>query len=284
MALRQCGYAACVSFAVFESACVVVVLLTLSIMSRKYGARDVLVPYATLAIAGWVGEQTCIELYRFYSYARGWHVHVGYVPILVPLIWPLVILSARHIVDAVFPNVRARPLVVAAIVIVDASLVEVVAVRAGLWSWAEPGHLSVPVIGILGWGYFAAGAELALMRGKPWLAVVVGPAVAHALILATWWGLFRWTIRGDLGLWSSVAVGLLGLAALLAVRGREKMPMATAAPRMIAAALFFTLLVTTAPRDPYLWAHVVSVAIPYLAATRFTAASRLPASPPAATA
>lgn len=272
------------SFGLFESACVAVVLLTLYVMSRKYGAREVLVPYAALAIAGWIGEQTCIELYRFYSYARGWHVHVGHVPILVPLIWPLVILSARHVVDAVFPSVRLRPLVVAAVVIVDASLVEVVAVRAGLWSWAEPGHLSVPVIGILGWGYFAAGAELALMRGKPWLALVIGPAVAHALILATWWGLFRWTIRGDLGFASSIAVAALGALALVLVRRGDKMPMATAAPRMIAASLFFTLLVTTAPRDPYLWAHVASVAIPYLAATRFTGASRLPASPPAATA
>jgi hypothetical protein len=273
-----------VPLGVFEAACVAVVVVTLLLMARQHGTRAVLTAYGALAIAGLIGEHTCIELYRFYSYAPGWHARVGHVPILVPLIWPLVILSARHVVDAVFPNVRARPLLVAAVVIVDASLVEVVAVRAGLWSWAEPGHLAVPVIGILGWGYFAAGAELALMRKRPLLAIVLGPAVAHALILATWWGLFRWTIRGELGVVSSIAVALLGLAAVAMVRGRHKMPMTTAAPRMIAASLFFTLLLTTAPRDPYLWLHVVSVAMPYLAATRFMAASRSPASPPEATA
>ncbi len=257
------------SFPTFELACVAVVILTLFVMARKYAAAEILGSYAALAVAGWIGEQTCIELYRFYSYAPGWHLRVGHVPILVPLIWPLVILSARHVVDALFPDLmRFRALLVAAVVVVDASLVEVVAVRAGLWSWAEPGHLAVPVIGILGWGYFAAGAELALMRRRPWLAIVLGPVVAHALILATWWGLFRWTLRGDLGVASSVAVAIAGALLFAAiVRARRALPLATAAPRMIAASLFFTLLVTTAPRDPYLWLHVAAVAAPYLAAT-----------------
>jgi len=257
------------SFPTFELACVAVVLLTLFVMARKCGAREILGSYAALAVAGWIGEQTCIELYRFYSYALGWHFRIGHVPVLVPLIWPLVILSARHVVDALFPDLtRYRALLVAAVVVVDASLVEVVAVRAGLWSWAEPGHLAVPVIGILGWGYFAAGAELALMRKRPLLAIVLGPLVAHALILATWWGLFRWTIRGELGVASSIAVALVGaLLCAVILRARRALPIATAAPRMMASSLFFTLLVTTAPRDSYLWLHVASVAAPYLAAT-----------------
>ncbi|MBI2390520.1 MAG: hypothetical protein HYV09_13100 [Deltaproteobacteria bacterium] len=278
------------SFPVFEAACVVVVVATLIAMSRARGAGPVLRDYAALAVAGWIGEQTCIELYRFYTYAAGWHLHVGHVPILVPLIWPLVILSAREVVDGLWPGLRvARPLAVAAIVVVDASLVEVVAVRAGLWSWAEPGHLAVPVIGILGWGYFAAGAELALMKGRPLAALVVGPVVAHALILGTWWGLFRWTVRGDHGVASSVVIALLSAVAVVVVaRARREgraMALSTAAPRMIAASLFFTLLVTTAPRDPRLWAHVASVAVPYLAATRFRGGgTRSPAAPREATA
>lgn len=278
------------SFPVFEAACVVVVLATLAAMARTRGAKAVLRDYLALAVAGWVGEQTCIELYRFYSYAAGWHLHVGHVPILVPLIWPLVILSAREVVDGLWPGLRglSRPLAVAAVVVVDASLVEVVAVRAGLWSWAEPGHLSVPVIGILGWGYFAIGAELALMRGRPLAALVVGPAVAHALILGTWWGLFRWTVRGDHGVASSIVIALSSaLAVVLVARARRDgraMALSTAAPRMIAASLFFTLLVTTAPRDPRLWAHVASVAVPYFAATRFKAAARSQAAPREATA
>lgn len=176
-----------------------------------------------------------------------------------------------------------RPLAVACVVIVDASLVEVVAVRAGLWSWAEPGHLAVPVIGILGWGYFVFGAEIALMKQRPLAALLLGPLATHVLVLATWWGVFRWTLRGELGLASSFGVAALSLVALgfvLAARRRGGgIPLSTAAPRMIAAGLFFTLLVTTAPRDPYLWAHVASVAIPYLAATRFVASGHAVAYP-----
>jgi hypothetical protein len=187
-----------------------------------------------------------------------------------------VILSARDVVTGLWPTLRAfRPVAVALVVIVDASLVEVVAVRAGLWSWAEPGHHAVPVIGILGWGYFALGAEIALMNERPLATLVLGPLSAHVLILATWWGLFRWIVRGDLGLASSIGVGILACLALAFVvsarRAGQGMPLATAAPRMIAASLFFTLLVTTAPRDPYLWAHVASVAVPYFASTRFGA-------------
>lgn len=266
------------SFAAFEIACVAIVALTLAAMSRARGAGPVLRDYAALAMAGFVGEESCIALYRFYAYAPGWHLRVVDVPLLVPLIWPLVVLSARDVVAALEPSRRgARPLAVALLVAFDASLVEVVAVRAGLWSWAEPGHLGVPVIGILGWGYFAAGAEVALARGKPWLALVTGPLAAHALIQASWWGLFRWTMRGALGTASIAAVALVGGAllasAIAARRAGKKIPLAVAAPR-IAASLFLVLLVETAARDVPLWIHTAAVALPYLAVTRLGGGAR----------
>ncbi len=255
----------------FEAACVVVVALALAAMVRLHGASRVLSSYAALAVAGWIGEQTCILAYRFYAYAPGWHFRIGEVPLLVPLIWPLVILSARDVVSALWPQIRLRAVAVAAVVVVDASLVEVVAVRAGLWSWAEPGHLGVPVIGILGWAFFAFGAELALSRERSFLAIVSGPLAAHALIFVTWWGLFRWTMRGELGTPALIVVVALAVVAvvlvLLARRGGRAMPLATSVPRMIAASLFFALLPTIAPPAALL-AHVVAVAVPYLAATR----------------
>jgi hypothetical protein len=274
----------------FEIACVVVVLLTLATMARTRPARSLLVDYAALAVAGLVGEDTCIALYRFYSYASGWHLRVHHVPLLVPLIWPLVILSARAVVTELWPSLRrARPLAVAALVVFDASLVEVVAVRAGLWSWAEPGHLGVPLIGILGWGYFAAGAEIALDRDRPLLSIVLGPLAAHALIQLTWWGLFRWTLRGAFGDASVVAVAVIAVGALAIVvaarRAGRSIPFSVAAPRMIAASLFVALLVSTAGADHALWIHTLSVAIPYLAATSYALrGTRSPAARPAATA
>ncbi|MGZ5966950.1 MAG: carotenoid biosynthesis protein, partial [Polyangiales bacterium] len=278
------------SLAFFEIACVVVVLLTLATMTRTRGAGSLLRDYAALAIAGFVGEETCIASYRFYAYANGWHLRLHHVPLLVPLIWPLVILSARAVVSELWPTLRrARPLAVAALVVFDASLVEVVAVRAGLWSWAEPGHLGVPLIGILGWGYFAAGTELALDRDRPALAVVLGPLAAHALIQLTWWGLFRWTLRGAFGDASTIGVALISLMALAVVlsarRQGRSIPFAVAAPRMIAASLFVALLMSTAGRDVSLWAHTLSVAIPYLAATSYAlTGTRSQAARPAATA
>lgn len=271
---------------VFESACVAVVLLTLFTMRRARGTRELLRDYVVLAVAAWIGEDSCIAFHRFYEYAPGWHLRVHHVPLLVPLIWPLVILSARDVVSALWPSPVARvmrPVAVAALVAFDASLVEVVAVRAGLWSWAEAGHLGVPVIGILGWGFFAAGADIALSRGKPLLAIVIAPITAHALILATWWALFRWTARGALGSTSLAGVVVVGVAAVAMVgvgrahRGAA-IPFAIAAPRMIAAALFVALLVSAAPTDGPLWIHAASVAVPYVAATAWP--RRTPGSAP----
>lgn len=259
---------------VFEIACIVVVALTVATMARARPLSALLRDYAALAVAAWIGEDTSIALYRFYAYAPGWDAHVHHVPILVPLIWPLVVLSARAVVSELWPELGwARALVVGAVVVFDASLVEVVAVRAGLWSWAEAGHLGVPIIGIAGWGYFAAGADVALSRGRPIAALAAGPIATHALVLGTWWGLFRWTLRGPLGSASTVGLVVLSALALGAVlrqrrRGRA-IPLDVAMPRMIAASLFVALLLTTAPLDASLWTHAACVAVPYLAATSY---------------
>ena len=262
----------------FEALCIAIIALALAAMARRRPARDVLADYAALAVAAWVGEETCVAIYHHYRYADGWHARLHHVPVLVPLIWPLVILSARDVARAVWPGAaRLQPLIVGAIVAFDASLVEVVAVRAGLWSWAEPGHLAVPIIGILGWGYFAIGADVALSRGARLALPAIAPLTAHAMILATWWIAFRWGLRRDLGAWSIAAIALTGALSTLAVVAARKrggaIPMDIALPRMIAAALFVALLVATAPTDGPLWIHAASVAVPYLAATRFSVAA-----------
>lgn len=283
--------------ALFEVACLVIVAATLTLMARRQSWREVLPVYGALAIAGWLGESTCVAWYRHYDYHAPWHARVVGVPVLVPLIWPLVILSARDVVTALWPRaVWARPLLVGALVAFDASLVEVVAVRAGLWRWAEPGHLGVPVIGILGWGYFAGAAEAVLTATKRrdvlvlLLLVVVAPLGAHAIIQVTWWGGLRWIARGDLGVASRLAVAAIGVVgaalALQLRRDGRTIPLRVALPRMVAAALFLVLLVMTAPDSGALWLHVAAVALPYLIATdlRSFTSKDSPADPPAATA
>ncbi len=268
---------------IFEIACVLIIALTLAAMARQRPAKELLADYLALGVAAWIGEESCVAIYGYYHYAAGWDLRVDRVPLLVPLIWPLVILSARNVATALWPRVvTLRPLLVGAIVAFDASLVEVIAVRAGLWSWAEPGHLGVPLIGMLGWGYFALGADaaLSLRRGGsarrrsvlPRLAALIaGPACAHALIQITWWGGFRWGLRRDLGEASLIGVALIGALLLVPVlaarRAGRALPPSIALPRIIAAGLFFVLLIVTAPGELPLWIHTAAVAVPYLAAT-----------------
>src|SRR5512144_2521390 len=102
---------------VFEAACTLVIIVALAAMARRRPARDLILDYAALALAGFLGEETCVALYAHYAYAAGWHARLHHVPALVPLIWPLVVLSARDVASSLFSGVRApRSLIVGAIV------------------------------------------------------------------------------------------------------------------------------------------------------------------------
>jgi hypothetical protein len=252
--------------AVFEALCVPVILVALAQLARARPWREVALDYALLALASLAGEASCIAFYGHYAYASGWHARVLAVPLLVPLIWPLVVLSGREVARSLFPG--ATPALTGLVVALDASLVEVVAVRAGLWSWSEPGHQGVPLAGIAGWGFFAASAALWLETPPKvrWLTVVMAPLLTHVMIVASWWALFRWTLRGDLGVASVIGVGVVGVAlsavALARRRAGRTLPAGVALPRVLAAALFFALLALTG--DVPLWVHAGAVAVPYL--------------------
>jgi hypothetical protein len=261
----------------FEIACAAVIAATLAAMIRRRGdARAVLAEYAILAFAGWIGEHTCIAVYEHYAYAAGWHLFIGHVPLLIPLIWPLVILSARDVAGALGARGRWRAPIAGAIVVFDAALVEVIATAAGLWSWAEPGHLGVPLIGILGWGLFAT-AALALLDAPVWklrlAAIVAAPLATHAALCAIWWALLRWVLRGDLGGISVVALCAISAAltagAIAARRRGRGVDLEIALPRVLAAALFFSLLARPEVSSPSLWICAAASAAPYLVITRY---------------
>lgn len=260
----------------FELACVAIVALALALMARVRPPRELAADYVALAVAGWIGEETCVAWYEFYGYSPAWHGRLDHVPVLIPLIWPLVILSARAVVGSIAPRSGWwRPVLVGALVVFDASLVEVIAVRARLWAWAEPGHLGVPLLGILGWGFFAAAADVALglrARARP-IALAGALAVTHLAILAAWWGCFRWVLRGALGDASLVGLAVIAAAAsaaAIAIRRRGRgLPLDVALPRMVAATLFVVTLAVVAPEDVRLWLHAALVATPYLLVTRY---------------
>lgn len=272
------------SIDVFQGCCVAVLFVAYAATvatarQRLPMARDV----ALLCVAAWIGEQSCISLYRFYAYASGWWLMIGDVPLLVPLIWPLVIISSRQVVNELWPNLTPsrRAAAVAIAVLIDASLMEIIAVAGGLWRWVESGYFDVPLIGLFGWVFFGFAASICLdapegSRGaqafRRLALPVIGPAVTHALLQALWWIALRWGLRTDLGPGALLGFAVVAGGACVAVfraRSAHRMSWSTAAPRIIASSLFFVLLLSYDGENVrWLWIHTALVALPYLLAIR----------------
>lgn len=236
--------------------------------------RGLLVQMALVAVAAWIAEASCIAWYGFYQYDAEWTVFLGPMPVLVALIWPFVIFSAQKLTRAVFHKGERAAGWVFLIVLYDASLVEPVAVKAGLWSWNEPGLFGVPLVGILGWAIFAFSVLWLLDRldgRRQLLIVVLAPFLTHLALLASWWGLFRWVGRSPIP--NGIAVGLaavlsLALTAIVAKR-RIRAGLDVMLPRMGGALLFFVLVLTRGLDLVPLVAYALTFSLPYLWATRW---------------
>jgi hypothetical protein len=236
--------------------------------------RDAVPELLLLAAAGFLGEDSVIRAYGFYYYSPRWHLFLDRVPLLIVLIWPVVIHSAWSLGRRLAPRASWQPLVGAAIVLADASLIEPIAVHAGLWTWTEPGLLAVPPIGILGWAYFAGAAMACLAQSEKKevaaaAAVVVAPLVTHALLVASWWLAFKWLSR-PLPAWPVVVAAwvVLGALALMALRlhgGRDRALRADLLLRGPGAAFFFVLLAIHGRDLPSLCLYGAAFVPPYLA-------------------
>ena len=258
----------------FQTLCLAVLALAYAIFIWSGDSKPRrLLEVITLVLAAWLAEDTCVAAYRFYYYADDWWLKIGRVPILIPLIWPMVILSARSLVSALWPQLEGfrHALAVGCIVSFDASLIEIVSVEAGYWSWFEGGYVGVPLMGIVGWGLFAAIASwwMESDRRLGWTPLVA-VLITHAALVACWWGLLRWVLREDLGSWALLGFGLLALSfcvAVLRVRPQRRMSRADAITRLLATSLFVGLLVSLdGPNVTLLWLHLGLTALPYLCA------------------
>ncbi|MFO0748249.1 MAG: hypothetical protein U1F43_21695 [Myxococcota bacterium] len=268
----------------FQALCVVVLAAAYALHLRQVAPeerRAALVDIALVALGAWLAEETSIVRYRVYGYPDWWWLKLDEVPILIVAIWPMVVLSARAVVSGLFPaavGVR-RALLVGLVVAVDASLVEVLAVRAGLWSWTLGGYLGVPIIGILGWSFYAAGMSWALdastrSRLPRWATPLVALAITHALLVAAWWALFKW-VSVPLPLLSVYLFALAAFAGTFALLARptRRIALAVAVPRVLAASVFVLLLVVRTAEsgelDSFHWLHLAAVALLYVTAVRW---------------
>ncbi|MCC7539480.1 MAG: carotenoid biosynthesis protein [Deltaproteobacteria bacterium] len=230
---------------------------------------------ALLALAAWAAENSVIRAYDFYTYAPEWSFFVDRVPLLIALIWPVVVHSG---IDLARRLVGDRPVpvafAVAGLVLADASLIEPICVRAGLWWWSEPGLWNVPVIGILGWAVFAGLAAFVLTtfearRASQCLVLLIAPIASHVVLVALWWALFRW-IEGAV---AELPVVIVAWALSLALAwgasrssAAARVPLAELLLRVPGALFFFVLLTTIAP-PALLVLYALSFAAPYLALT-----------------
>jgi len=278
---------------VFQAMCLVVLALAYTLYVRGLPAgptgvdrRRLALEIGLVALGAWASEETSILRYGVYAYPDWWWLRLDQVPLLIVAIWPMVVLSARGVVDAIFPGRRGlgRAALVGLVVVIDASLVEVLAVRAELWGWTLPGYLDVPVIGILGWGFYAAAVTWALERwdsrgADPRLAPLVplvALALVHTLLVAAWWALFKWASVPLPGLAVQLfAVGAVAASLFVLKDKRRRIPWEVALPRMLAACVFVVLLVEVQVRAEaplaFHWLHLFAVALVYLTAVRWPA-------------
>jgi hypothetical protein len=247
-----------------ELACAAIVALY--VVAR----RDAVPALALLAVAGFLGEDSVIRAYGFYFYSPRWHLFLDRVPLMIVLIWPVVIHSAWSLGRRLAPRPSWAPLIGAGIVLADASLIEPIAVHAGLWTWTEPGLFAVPLIGILGWAFFAGAAMVCLERARPVAAVVAAPLATHVLLVASWWIAFKWMSR-SLPPWPFVVAAWLVLGALALVLAKARPGRSAPAFRKDlllrgpGAAFFFVLLLLHGRDTPALCAYSVAFVPPYLA-------------------
>jgi hypothetical protein len=247
-----------------ELVCAVIVAL------YAVARRDALPTLALLAVAGFIGEDSVIRAYGFYHYSPRWHLFLDRVPLMIVVIWPIVIHSAFTLARRLAPaRSKLAPLLGAAIVLADASLIEPIAVHAGLWTWTAPGLFAVPPIGIIGWAYFAGAAMACLDGERPIAAIVVAPLATHVLLVASWWTAFKWLSR-PLSSWPFVVAAwlVLGTVALAARRvpGRRDAEFRKdVLLRGPGAAFFFVLLVLYARDLPSLVVYALAFVPPYFA-------------------
>lgn len=265
-----------------ELVCVALLALSAMLRWRVPGSHEWLADAPIVALGALIGEDSCIRLYGFYSYADGWHAVLDVTPALIPLIWIFVVLSARDVARELGPR---NPLGWAfAIILFDAALIEPIATSSGLWRWTQPGPFGVPYIGIVGWAFY--GVSILFWLGKlrkpwRWLAVVLAPLTTHALLFVTWWLFFRWIGREAptptvlvAGAWiATVSMAM----ALVVTKKSGTVPLAILVPR-ICPAVFFAVLLETRHACPALWAYAASFPIPWLMATAFPLGASLASS------
>ncbi len=265
------------SMLLFELAGIsIVVFYVMPHVLKQPEGEHFLLRIVLVSAAAWMAEEGCILMYEFYGYSSKWNFSLDHIPLLVIVAWPVVIHSAWDLASQMLGSGhRLVPLAAGGIVLTDATLIETVAVRCGLWSWNEPGIFHVPPIGVLGWAYFAFLCILLFEERRRRnatnrfsLLILALPVIGtHLLLLITWWGALRWVnipVGPRLAAGSAWALSLLLVYAILRNRTGTRVERKTLFLRLPAALFIYTLLALNASGSALLVVFAVAFAPPYL--------------------
>ena len=233
-------------------------------------------PFLFCAAAAWMAEESSIRLYGIYDYSPVWHFFIADVPLVVILVWPALIHSAI-VLSSYFlsPDSRFIHLMAAGIVLADAMLIEPIAVSFDLWLWHQPGLFGVPVIGLLGWAYFAFFAVGFFIPINPpgriklkflFLLVVVLIGT-HLLLLISYWTFFKWTTATVDPVWSVVAVWIISamlFSLVISAKTGHHIELKPLLIRIPAAVFFYALLFAKKNSLPLIL-YCLAFVPPYLA-------------------
>lgn len=251
--------------------------------ARLPGGREWLLDAPLVAIAALLSEDTSIRFYGFYEYAPGWHGFVDRTPLFIPVIWVFVVLSARDVARLLTPGREGAVLAGSYLLIwYDASLIEPICTHVGLWRWTVPGPFQVPLVGILGWAHFGVSVLFCLAvlpQRLRILTLLLAPLLTHLLVLASWWGLYRWVQPllngGGTDVPATLVAGLVSLALgvwLVRSRRLSSGPLRLLLPRIPPVVFFFGLLALQgAPL--LLWGYALTFALPWLLFTAWRSPS-----------
>lgn len=160
-------------FYLLEAAVFMMFLLHIAHAWRR-GRRQFL-ELVSAVIYGYILEQGDIALFKTYSYNPDLHGFIGFVPLIMPLSWAMIIYGSMLISDRLGLPTRAAPFADALwAVLLDLGL-DAIAIRIGLWQWNIPldqGYFGVPAGNFYSWifvaFFFSLFTRFARGRGLGW--------------------------------------------------------------------------------------------------------------------
>ena len=243
--------------------------------ARENSLSSIILKFTVISVAGWINEETSIRIYHFYQYSPDWKLFIGNVPIMVIFVWPLVIHSGWELASQLMGGKKRHAHLVAALIIwIDASLIEIISVKAGFWSWNAPGIFNVPLIGIFGWVYFSFLSILVLRLKKERMSGAINfiflliflTSGTHALIITSWWLLFRWMLFPLNMVYISPVAWLLSILFIYFIQRKSldaDVESNTLILRFLPSSFFFIWYLNNDPNLLYT-AYIVAFCFPYL--------------------